>query len=62
LIDFLSLFGEIWGPMATLSELLSKLDPKEQVRGRQFERICKWYLLNAPEYRARLRKVWLWDE
>jgi len=32
------------------------------VRGRQFERLCRWYLQNAPEYRPRLRNVWLWKE
>jgi predicted helicase len=45
-----------------LADLLSKLDPRPGVRGRQFERICAWYLRNAPEYRDRIRKVWLWSE
>ena len=26
------------------------------------ERICRWFLLNAPEYRARIRSVWLWSD
>jgi len=48
--------------MATLSELLNKLHPDKVVRGRQFERISKWYLENDPRYRLTLEKVWLWDE
>ena len=30
--------------------------------GRDFERCAKWALENVPEYRQRLRQVWLWDE
>ena len=48
--------------MAGLSELLGKLDADNQVRGRQFERICKWYLQNDPKYRLQLNRVWLWSE
>lgn len=48
--------------MATLSELLSRLHIYSHIRGRQFERICKWYLQNAPQYRLLLDKVWLWNE
>lgn len=28
----------------------------------EFGRICRWFLLNAPEYRSRLHRVWLWSE
>ena len=45
-----------------LAHLLSQLDARPGARGRQFERICVWYLRNAPEYRERIRKVWLWSE
>jgi predicted helicase len=45
-----------------LDELLTCLDPRPGVRGRQFERICAWYLRSAPRYRDRFRQVWLWDE
>jgi predicted helicase len=44
------------------AELLSCLDSRPDVRGRQFERICAWFLRSAPEYRRRFRKVWLWSE
>ena len=45
-----------------LDDLLTRLDARPGVRGRQFERICAWYLRSAPEYRRRFRKVWLWNE
>jgi hypothetical protein len=41
-----------------LDGLLSSLRPG----GRDFERLCKWALENVPEYRQRLRQVWLWDD
>ena len=44
------------------TDLISRLDARPGVRGRQFERICAWYLRNAPEYRRRFRKVWLWGD
>ncbi|MFZ0788428.1 MAG: restriction endonuclease, partial [Chromatiaceae bacterium] len=44
------------------ADLLSRLDPQPGVRGRQFERICAWYLRNAPEYRGRFKQVWLWKD
>ena len=42
--------------------LLGRLSERSDLRGREFERICRWFLLSAPEYRAQLRRVWLWDE
>jgi superfamily II DNA or RNA helicase len=46
----------------SFDDLVAHLDPRPDLRGREFERICKWFLGNAPEYRAQLRHVWLWDE
>jgi predicted helicase len=46
----------------SLADLLDQLDPRPYVRGRQFERLCAWYLRNAPEYRHKIRQVWLWSE
>src|SRR5438132_3078439 len=48
--------------MGDLQELLSGLSPEPRARGRQFERVCKWLLMNAPMYRSFVRRVWLWDE
>ena len=42
--------------------LVAMLDRRPDLRGREFERICAWYLQNAPEYRSQVRRVWLWDE
>ena len=48
--------------MASLPELLEKLNSDPRVRGRQFEHLIKWYLENDPIYRLELKKVWLWKE
>jgi predicted helicase len=48
--------------MATFPELLANLDSKPQVRGRQFEHICKWFLENEPGYQSQLKRVWLWND
>jgi predicted helicase len=44
------------------SDLFERFEPDPNVRGRQFEHICKWYLTHDPAYRRKLRQVWLWDE
>jgi superfamily II DNA or RNA helicase len=44
------------------ADLISRLDDRPGVRGRQFERICGWYLRSAPEYRHKFRRVWLWSD
>jgi superfamily II DNA or RNA helicase len=49
--------------VATFTDLLATLDPDDSHRrGKQFEHVAKWFLLNEPEYRSRIKKVWLWDE
>lgn len=48
--------------MGDFDELVANLNPDARVRGRQFERICKWFLTNDPTYKNALRHVWLWDE
>jgi superfamily II DNA or RNA helicase len=45
-----------------LASLLAGLSADERAQGRGFERLCKWLLENAPEYRSQLQRVWLWDE
>ena len=32
------------------------------VFGHDFEKLCKWFLLNAPKYKPLLSEVWLWEE
>jgi superfamily II DNA or RNA helicase len=46
----------------SFSELVDRLPTEAYAKGRMFERLCRWYLQNAPEYRLRVRKVWLWEE
>jgi superfamily II DNA or RNA helicase len=48
--------------MTSILNLFGKLSPDEHRRGRQFERICKWFLENDPEYKREIRRVWLWDD
>ena len=48
--------------MAALGDLLGRLDPENVRRGRQFARICQWFLTHDPVYAHELRRVWLWDD
>jgi superfamily II DNA or RNA helicase len=48
--------------MTSILNLFGKLNPDEHRRGRQFERICKWFLENDPEYKREIKRVWLWDD
>jgi superfamily II DNA or RNA helicase len=48
--------------MAALRALLARLDADERVSGRQWERLCAWFLAHDPGYRSLLRRVWLWGE
>lgn len=48
--------------MGQFSDLFSKLDADDRIKGKQFEHICKWFLTNDPVYKHELRRVWLWDE
>jgi len=44
------------------SDLFERFDPDPNVRGGQFEQVCRWYLRNDPSYRRMLHQVWLWDD
>ena len=48
--------------MTALGDLLGRCDPDPGRRGKQFERICQWFLTHDPVYASELRHVWLWDE
>jgi predicted helicase len=48
--------------VATFAELFERLDPDANVRGKQFERICKWYLEHDETYASQLTRVWLWKD
>jgi predicted helicase len=48
--------------VTALGDLLGRLDPDPYRRGKQFERICKWFLTHDPVRSGELRHVWLWKE
>jgi superfamily II DNA or RNA helicase len=48
--------------VGTFDQLIDKLDADSGVKGHQFERIAKWFLMNDPAYKSLLRRVWLWKE
>jgi len=43
--------------MADLDALLANLSDNINVRGRQWERLCKWFLQNDPRYKSQLEMV-----
>ena len=56
--DFSFVASRANNPRMSVHTLLDTLSS----HGRDFERLCKWILENAPEYRPKVRRVWLWDE
>lgn len=48
--------------VGAFNDLFARLDPDPSVRGKQFERICQWFLSNDPMYKSTLPGVWLWNE
>ncbi len=48
--------------VGTFDQLVDKLDANSGLKGLQFERIAKWFLINDPTYKSLLRRVWLWKE
>ncbi len=48
--------------VTTFAALFEHLDPDDNIRGKQFKRICKWYLEHNPFYASQLARVWLWKD
>ncbi len=48
--------------MDSFQTLLSSLSPDSSVRGKQFEKIVKWYFENEPLWKLKVSKVWLWED
>lgn len=48
--------------VGTFDELYANLSEDPQMRGLQFEHICKWFLENDPVYAHELKTVWLWND
>lgn len=43
-------------------ELFGSLSSESHVKGKSFENISKWWLLNDELWSSLIRQVWLWDE
>ena len=50
------------GIPGSFSTLYSSLDPRPDARGKQFERVVKWFLKNDPAWATQVDEVWLWNE
>jgi len=49
--------------MATFDQFLDSLDPDENIRGDQFEKIfVKWFLEKEPTWSSQIDKIWLYDD
>jgi predicted helicase len=48
--------------MGDLHCLLRALSVDPVLRFRQFEQICRWVLENAPEYKTKISRVWMWSD
>nr|ABE10993.1 putative helicase [uncultured Prochlorococcus marinus clone ASNC612] len=48
--------------MATFEHFYKSLSPNSQVRGKEFEKLVKWFLQTDPRWNNLVKKVWLWDE
>ncbi|MDQ1250597.1 MAG: hypothetical protein QG597_4976, partial [Actinomycetota bacterium] len=48
--------------MGDFDVLYAHLSEDPRVRGRQFERVCKWFFENDPVYSHELKTVWLWKD
>ena len=42
--------------MATFSEFLSTFSSDTEKKGKQFEQFAKWYFLNDPVWKTRIKK------
>jgi len=47
---------------SSLDGLLKRLPSDPQLRGKEFERVTKWFLETDPAYASELREIWLWDD
>ena len=48
--------------MTTFQDIVKSLPSDPNQKGLEFEKICKWYLLNSPFYKKQIKNVWLWSE
>ena len=43
-------------------DLFGRLSSESHIKGKSFEKISKWWLMNDEIWSSLVRKVWLWDE
>ena len=48
--------------MGNFQSLLSTLSNDQNARGREFEKIAKWYFENDPIWKSKILNVWLWND
>lgn len=48
--------------MGSFEEIISTFSDDKNMRGKEFERLCKWILETDPIYTNKLEKVWMWDD
>ena len=46
----------------SFAALYASLDPRPEERGKQFERVVKWFLTHDSAWATQVEKVWLWTE
>ncbi len=46
----------------SFAALYSSLAPRPEERGKQFERVVKWFLKHDPAWATQVDEVWLWNE
>lgn len=49
-------------PTPSFATLLSSLSSDALTKGKQFERLVKWWLTQDPIWSRKIKNVWLWDE
>lgn len=54
--------GEAGEVPASFAALYASLDPRPDERGKQFERVVKWFLTHDPAWATQVEKVWLWTD
>lgn len=50
------------GQISDFRTLLRTLSRDALTRGKQFERVTKWWIENDPIQSRQIENVWLWDE
>ena len=48
--------------MATFEQFYKSLSSNSQVRGKEFEKLVKWFLKTEPRWNNLVKEIWLWDE